>query len=134
MSAEYRYRCPSCGFQIEFWDDGRQFILDDDGNRHYFYHPGEREVIDAVVAKSKWAQGLSQEQIWDEIDTHIGRQIETICLQCGATARRTEGSRPRPCRKCKSRDVPPFENLIGKHCPKCQQGIFPEKEWTGTIS
>ena len=131
MSARYLHRCPSCGFEIEVWDDGSPFILDDDGKRNYFCHPCEYVVIDAVVAKSKWAKGKTPAEIEQELPKHIGRVIDAICLDCGTTSHRNEALKPRPCRKCKSRAIHAVMDLGGKRCPKCKQGSFPaEPEFT----
>lgn len=134
MSARYLHRCPLCGFEIEVWDDGYPFILDDDGKRHFFYHPLEQNVIDAVVAKSKWAKGKTPTEIRQDLPNHMGCLIDAICLDCGATFRRNMSLKPRPCTKCKSRAIQPVMDLGGNRCPKCKQGCFPNEPKFTAIS
>jgi len=33
--------CPVCGFEVADWDAGKPCIAGPDGQRHYWYHPGE---------------------------------------------------------------------------------------------
>ena len=133
MSACFEFRCPACGFEIEAWDSGNPYIIDDDGLRHFFYHPAESDVIEPVVARSRWAAGKSALEIEAELPNHVGCMEDVICLECAATAQVDYDECNRRCATCGSETHRILE-LGGKRCPKCKQGRFPDEPTMGAIS
>ncbi len=134
MSACYLHVCPACGFEVEAWDDGHPYIVDDAGRRHFFYHPAERDVIDPIVAKSAWAKGLTYDELQTEVPRHLGNMAETICGDCGAEDRTDRGPNGFVCGKCGSHQVWDLMELAGKPCPKCKTGRFSDEPQLGGIS
>lgn len=134
VSASFIFKCPGCGFEIEAWDDGHPFIVDDFGERHFFYHPGERDVIDAVVAVSAWAKGKSSPEIDVELSKHTGCMRDALCDDCGAELRIDSEPTSARCPACGSEHISEVLSLVGKRCPKCKANTFPKEPMLGSIS
>lgn len=134
MSARLSFRCPECYHEVETWDCGHPYILDDAGERHFFYHPAERDVIDAVIDRSAWARGKTATQVLEELPAHCGCMSDVMCCGCGEVWKVDELSPALSCSKCRSADVVEPLKLGGKTCFKCKRGRFPDEPELSGIS
>jgi len=124
MSARFTYTCPNCGFSVDVWDEGHPFIKDDKGKRHYFYHPGEVDVIMSVASGCSFAVGKPPSEIMTLAASRIGHLQDGICLDCGKAFRALSAEASKRCRACKSGNTVWLMELEGKPCPKCKAAHF----------
>ncbi len=134
MAARYLHICPNCGFEVEAWDDGNQYILDDRGQPHFFYHPGMNERIRDILSKCRWAKGKAGEELDKLIQERSGNMSDFICLDCCKLFRWDVKKAPPACSKCRSTNISKVMQLAGKACPKCRRGNFPAEPRLGGVS
>lgn len=100
MAGCIRYVCQNCGFDLESWDEGSPYFIDERGKKRYAFHPDP------------------------DRDKCIGNDSPYICLECGKQFK-VDSRAPRTnCPKCKSVDIVDTSDLQGKRCPKCKKGVF----------
>lgn len=100
MAGCIRYVCQNCRFDLESWDEGCPYYIDERGKKRYAFHPDPMR------------------------DKCIGNDSPYICLECGRQFK-VDSRAPRTnCPKCKSTDIIDTFNLQGQKCPKCKKGVI----------
>ncbi len=124
MAAGYCFRCSNCDFEVTAWDDGNPYIVDDEGQRHFFYHPHGEAVIEEVLARSAWTIGKSAAEVESELGKHTGNMPDALCRDCGAVSKVDENPELARCGECQGTNLDDAMELEGKPCPKCKKGTF----------
>ena len=134
MSCMYIHKCPTCGFEIEAWEDGNPYIRDDKGKPRFYYHPGGEEDRIKILEECRWAECKSPEELEVLLNKKSGVMSEFICMDC-CKFFKTDAEKHTPwCRKCGSQNVMNITELAGVRCPKCRMGNFPSTPEFGAIS
>jgi DNA-directed RNA polymerase subunit RPC12/RpoP len=124
MAMGLLYRCTGCGLSVTTWDEGNPYILDDQGEMHFFYHPGGWDVVEEVVNSSAVGMTLTGKEREAFIHSRVGNQSDHICLDCG-TLYRCDIERAEPvCPGCASGRSCRTWRIEGVECPKCRKGVF----------
>jgi DNA-directed RNA polymerase subunit RPC12/RpoP len=117
------YTCGRCGFRVESWDDGNPYLMNAAGKRHHYYHPGGPSDIMRLYQELTGAP-----EDWSALETyshtHGGIEGDYLCQHCGRQTRRDPARDVLRCTGCKRMALLPCEDLEGKPCPKCRQGVF----------
>lgn len=123
MAMGQEYRCDKCGFSVTAWEDGNPYVLDNDGKRNFFYHPGEQGKIDTVILKDcgRVLQGTEREEY---LKGRFGNEGEYLCADCGHVSRIDEKVDEFVCESCGKPKLTDVCRLEGKTCPKCGAGKF----------
>ena len=122
------FTCPKCGFSVDSWDEGNPYILDLKNVRRYFYHPGERKVIEKVTNAINGRECTEDER--EKILTErCGSSPDHICRKCGKITKLDPTKDVLVCSKCKSDQLEATYGLSGKKCIKCD-GVFTKGENT----
>jgi len=124
VSISFMYRCPNCQFAVEAWDDGNPYIRDDDGVRHFCYHPQREGIIREIVEKSRWAAGKTEAEIEAELPNYLGWMMDALCVDCGETSKIDDEETSKRCEHCGSVNVRDVNKIGGLKCPKCGQGAL----------
>lgn len=94
-------------------------MIDEHGERIICPHPGELVTVARVLGEN-----ASQELI----EARTGFHSDCVCADClhqfQLDVRRDE----RKCQHCNSRNVHTAREMIGKVCPKCNEGTVEEIE------
>lgn len=101
MAQQMQFFCPKCQNTIASWDDGNPYYLDDDGQKHYAYHPDHARL-----------------------SLCIGNDSPHICLTCAEQFTVDSRMPVTRCPKCESANIVHTYILDGKRCPWCKQGIL----------
>jgi DNA-directed RNA polymerase subunit RPC12/RpoP len=96
-----RYVCGACTRTLEAWDEGNPYYLDDDGGKHYAYHP-DHELLQRCV----------------------GNDRPHLCLDCGNELTIDSRSPVTSCARCLGTRVIDVFELDGRSCPYCKKGCF----------
>lgn len=134
MSSSVLHRCPVCYYEIEAWDDGHPYILDDKGKARFYYHPIENEQRRRILDSCAWAMGKRPEELAILLEQNSGVMSEFLCLDCRTVSKVDAEKRTPVCRKCRSGNVCDVKRLNGVACPKCGKGRFPENPPLHAIS
>lgn len=101
MAAAFAFVCGNCRHEIEAWDDGNPYYIDELGRKKYAYHPNHEELARC-----------------------IGNDSPHLCLSCGKQFN-VDSRAPRDsCPKCRGTPITPTWELEGKPCPFCKAGTF----------
>ena len=101
MASCERVTCDHCAHTIDVWSDGNPYYIDEDGKKRYAYHPNHE-----LLARC------------------IGNDEPHLCLACGARTK-VDSRAPRDrCRKCRARALVSTDDVAGRQCPYCRQGVF----------
>jgi|GEM_PF-2829394 len=89
MAMSESYKCQSCGFAIEAWDDGNPYVSTKDGRRHYFYHPGGIEDVHPVLIEEAGRE-LSAAELEEIVKERVGIAADHLCPDCGSESKLDE--------------------------------------------
>ncbi len=101
MAQGFRFACSGCDRTIEAWDDGNPYYLDEDGKKHYAYHPRH-----------------------DLLERCIGNDTPHLCLSCGHQFQVDSQSPIAACPKCSAEEIVNTLKLTDRACPYCKTGVF----------
>lgn len=101
MAEAVNYICSCCGRAIEAWSDGNPYYQDENGHKHYAYHPDHESLARC-----------------------IGNDSPHLCLACGEAFNVDSQSPTTECPKCGSGDIAETFQLRGRPCPYCKAGVF----------
>lgn len=131
MASSLRFTCDSCGFSLEAWDEGNPYIEFPLGKRHYWYHPGEMEVI-REVTRSIVGHDPSNEECESALENYAGNEPDYICRSCCKETRFDPDRDAQACTHCGSADVEEMYTIGCKQCIQCD-GTFSEGQ-PGAVS
>lgn len=100
MAEGLLFVCNHCQHQIEAWSDGNPYYFDDEGAKHYAYHPDPL------------------------FESCVGNEVPYICLQCGHSLMSDTTNPTLSCPSCQSENIVKNFHLEGRPCPYCSQGAF----------
>jgi DNA-directed RNA polymerase subunit RPC12/RpoP len=101
MARGILYACGVCHREIEAWSDGNPYFIDEDGQKHYAYHPDHERLAKCV-----------------------GNDVPHLCLACGAEFMVDSRAPTSRCPKCSSESIRDIFELEGCACPYCKGGTF----------
>ena len=144
MPRRNKYKCNKCDLKLPEGWGYCLYVENDNGKRVPCYHPMEKRFIRQVLGE--------RASILEVVLERTGFNSPCICLDClyqfeadlgehGLSPARLNLRRqlPRPqedqrqCPRCKSKSVRTELEMVGKPCPKCEEGII-EEVWTGKVS
>ena len=100
MAAGFRFVCSGCDHNIEAWDEGNPYYINENGKKQYAYHPD--------VLRNRC----------------IGNDSPHLCLSCGHEFMVDSEVPIAACPKCKVGKIVDTMELSGKACPYCKRGVF----------
>ena len=98
MAQGVHISCTACDFSTDAWSDGNPYYLDEQGNKHYAYHPDP------------------------EADRCTEVDVPHICMKCAHQFKVDSAAPTRRCPKCTFGQISRVWRLPGKTCPCCQSG------------
>ncbi|MFM8581349.1 MAG: hypothetical protein ACKOFW_07580, partial [Planctomycetaceae bacterium] len=101
MAMGTQIKCDKCGRGVMSWDDGNPYYIDEQGQKHYAYHP-DHEALERC----------------------IGNDAESMCLDCGLEFKVDSRAPVTACPGCHSTHWVETSDLPGKRCPSCKSGTF----------
>lgn len=101
MAMGARFVCTHCTRAVEAWSDGNPYYLDEQGNKHYAYHPDHENLARC-----------------------IGNDTPHLCLSCGSEAMVDSRDPKEDCPSCGAADLVPTWHLERRLCPYCEVGKF----------
>ena len=101
MAESRTFVCNRCKKALESWSEGNPYFIDDDGKKHYAYHPDH-----------------------ENLEKCIGNDFPHICLSCGYEFKIDSLFPTSKCSKCNSSNISNTYQLSGEKCPACLKGIF----------
>ncbi|MFO0915332.1 MAG: hypothetical protein U0795_20390 [Pirellulales bacterium] len=104
MALVMHFVCSRCRFDVEAWEIGRPYFVDENGQKEYIPHPTPIPL---------------------ELRPRVRLEGDFLCLGCAKVLRRDQGDTS-PCPRCRGIDVLEATELEGKTCPRCHQGVFAE--------
>jgi DNA-directed RNA polymerase subunit RPC12/RpoP len=102
--------CEKCGKNVESWDDGNPYWIDEKGEKHYAYHPDR------------------------ERSRCIGNDSPHLCLSCGKECMVDSRAPITSCPNCQAESLVDNYELGGKPCPFCKDGKFSDDPLPTAIS
>ena len=100
MAEGYVFVCTECEKAIEAWIDGNPYILDENGEKEYVYHPDERS------------------------GQRVGNDYPNICLECAHLFTIDTQALIDKCPECESSKLVETFHIDGQPCPFCKKGKF----------
>lgn len=61
MACSKIFTCSHCNFTLSAWDEGNPYLTDNEGKRHFFYHPGDEQSKRLFMARQTMDPGLINE-------------------------------------------------------------------------
>ena len=101
MAEGFTYACGKCGHRVSTWSDGNPYYLDENGAKHYAYHPDH-----------------------DRLALCIGNDSPHLCLACGAEFKVDSRAPIQACPDCGSGEIVDTYHLKGRRCSSCREGVF----------
>lgn len=101
MAMARKFVCDNCAHEIEAWDDGNPYYIDEAGAKQYAYHPDHQRLARCV-----------------------GNDRDHLCLDCGALFRIDSLAPVDSCPTCSSLNFGATVDLDQKRCPYCKEGYF----------
>ena len=101
MAQGIRFVCRGCKRDIEAWDDGNPYYLDEDGKKRYAYHPQH-----------------------DLLERCIGNDTPHLCLACAHQFMVDSRAPIAACPECGASEIVNTLKLTDKACPYCKTGEF----------
>src|SRR4028118_779947 len=89
--------CNSCATSIQAWSDGNPYYKDENGAKHYAYHP-DHEALRRCV----------------------GNDSPHLCLHCAEQFMVDSEAPIDQCPKCASKNIADTYHLDDKKCPFCK--------------
>ena len=124
MAALTEFICSHCGFRLESWGEANPYLRGSDGKRHYYYHPGEREVWEERFLAENARPAATSAELTAFVEARCGCEINYLCMQCARQTQRDPQCDSLCCTDCKKRRLKDLRKLEGQTCPKCRQGVF----------
>jgi RNA polymerase subunit RPABC4/transcription elongation factor Spt4 len=100
------------------------YVIDDQGNRVVCPHPGEFRKAHEVLGDN-----YSEEVVAER----TGFNSHCLCLDCLTNSDLDMTRDRRECPNCHSQNISTILELVGKQCPKCNDGKI-QASFTGLIS
>jgi len=122
MAAECIFTCPVCGFKVAYWDEGKSYIAGPDGQRHYWYHPGEH--LQWLKIFRLFVQYPTEADISNILREHGGTEDKHLCRACCGTTFLDLRKDTLNCRHCGSAELILVSQLAGQGCPTCHRSRF----------
>ncbi len=101
MAEGIRFVCNNCGRSIEAWSDGNPYYIDEAGDKKYAYHPDHENLARC-----------------------IGNETPHLCLKCGEEFCVDSLDPITKCPVCMDNEIVDTNELEGRSCPYCKQGVF----------
>lgn len=123
MAMSLQFKCETCGFSLDVWDDGNPYVEHPPGKRNYCYHPSLEdqinEVLDQALGPSATEDGKAA-----FLKEYSGNASDHLCLSCAHVSKLDKNRDKMECLKCKSPRLHETFSLTGTLCPKCKNGKF----------
>jgi DNA-directed RNA polymerase subunit RPC12/RpoP len=114
------FYCDSCDFRMPSGFGEYRYVVTDDGERQRLHHPAEiLQILDV----------LGEDASDELIEERTGYRAYYVCRRCGAAFEAERGEAD-DCPECGHGDVVTQNELVGKPCPRCEEGTFVD-ETTG---
>jgi DNA-directed RNA polymerase subunit RPC12/RpoP len=120
MAAGSQVCCSNCSFNVEAWDDGNPYIVDQSGERQHCYHPAAEDIIMEVRAFIS----VADPDALHKDAGRMGNESDLLCLDCGHSSRLDSDVDTLTCAKCGGKKLRDHMELDGAACPKCGKGTL----------